>query len=85
LLDCKLIAKHQFGKTQAQYEKSFGYKQHDHLICIDCHQVREFCDPRLQNTQQMVEEVYNCKILHHSLMLYGHCKIPNCTNKLNIN
>ncbi|MDX2197045.1 MAG: transcriptional repressor [Cytophagales bacterium] len=81
LIDCNLIIKHQFGKTQAQYEKSYGYKQHDHLICVDCHEVREFCDPRLQNTQSMVEEVYNCNILHHSLILYGHCKIENCAHK----
>ena len=33
LLDCNLVRKHQFGKSQAQYEKSFYNKQHDHMIC----------------------------------------------------
>src|SRR4051812_22097696 len=33
LLDCNLIMKHQFGKNLALYEKSYAYKQHDHLIC----------------------------------------------------
>jgi len=36
LLDCNLITKHQFGKNIAQFEKSYKYKQHDHLICQDC-------------------------------------------------
>ena len=36
LVDCDLVTKHQFGKNLAQYEKSFGYRQHDHLICTDC-------------------------------------------------
>ena len=36
LVTCDLVKKHQFGKNLAQYEKSYGYKQHDHLICVDC-------------------------------------------------
>ena len=46
LVDCDLVSKHQFGQNLAQYEKSYGYKQHDHLICTECHKVLEFCDPR---------------------------------------
>lgn len=83
-LDCNLVTKHQFGKNQAQFEKSFGFKQHDHLICVECHLVKEFCDPRLQNTQSMVEDIYQTKIIHHSLILYGSCQIVNCQNKGNV-
>ena len=35
LLECGLVRKHQFGKNQAQYEKSFFDKQHDHVILTD--------------------------------------------------
>ena len=45
LVSCDLVTKHQFGKNMAQFEKSYGYKQHDHIICIDCGKVVEFCDP----------------------------------------
>src|SRR5678816_116245 len=48
LLDANLVMKHQFGKNLALYEKSYAYKQHDHLICNDCGHVFEFCDPRIQ-------------------------------------
>ena len=48
LLDAHLIRKHQFGKTQAQYEKSYSNRQHDHLVCTSCDKVIEFCDPRIQ-------------------------------------
>ena len=48
LLDCKLVRKHQFGKNQAQYEKSYFDRQHDHVILTDTGEVMEFCDPRLQ-------------------------------------
>ncbi len=73
LLDCKLITKHQFGKNIAQFEKSYKYKQHDHLICQDCGRVLEFCDPRIQQIQTMTEQLLNFKITHHSLNFFGKC------------
>lgn len=81
LVDCDLVAKHQFGKNQAQYEKSYGFKQHDHLICTDCNKVIEFCDPRIQNIQNTVEELLQFNVMHHSLILYASCKKQNCENK----
>lgn len=83
LIQCDLITKHQFGKNLAQYEKSFGYKQHDHIICVDCKKVVEFCDPRIQQIQSMMGELLNFKITHHSLNLYGIC--GNCQIKRNSN
>ena len=81
LLDCDLVSKHQFGKNLAQYEKSYGFRQHDHLICTECHKVVEFCDPRIYNIQTMVGELLNFKVLHHSLILYGNCTTIDCQNK----
>ncbi|MFN3939728.1 MAG: Fur family transcriptional regulator [Chitinophagales bacterium] len=73
LLTCDLITKHQFGKNLAQYEKSYGFKQHDHIICVDCKKVVEFCDPRIQQIQSMMGELLNFTITHHALNLYGIC------------
>ena len=73
LVNCDLVKKHQFGKNLAQYEKSYGFKQHDHLICIDCQEVLEFCDPRVQQIKDMMGDLLKFDITHHSLNLYGHC------------
>jgi Fur family ferric uptake transcriptional regulator len=73
LVSCDLVKKHQFGKNQAQYEKSYGYKQHDHIICVDCKKVVEFCDPRIQQIKTMMGDLLNFTITHHSLNLYGVC------------
>jgi Fur family transcriptional regulator, ferric uptake regulator len=73
LLNCDLVKKHQFGKNLAQYEKSYGYKQHDHILCASCGKVVEFCDPRVQQIKNMVGELMNFQITHHSLILYGIC------------
>ncbi len=84
LVECDLVTKHQFGKNLAQYEKSYGSKQHDHLICVDCNHVLEFCDPRVQNIQNMVGDHLQFNVLHHSLIFYGSCRKQNCQNKVSL-
>lgn len=74
LVSCDLIKKHQFGKNLAQYEKSYGFKQHDHIICVDCGGVFEFCDPRIQQIKTTIGDILKFKITHHSLNLYGKCQ-----------
>lgn len=81
LAECELVTKHQFGKNLAQYEKSHGYRQHDHLICTDCNKVMEFCDPRIQNIQNTVGELLQFDVIHHSLILHANCKREDCENK----
>ena len=71
LLECGLVRKHQFGKTQAQYEKSYFDRQHDHVIFTDSGEVKEFCDPRIQNIKKTIEEIFDIDIHNHSLYFYG--------------
>jgi Fur family ferric uptake transcriptional regulator len=80
LLDCKLVRRHQFGKNQAQYEKSLVSGQHDHLICSYCKKVIEFCDPRILNIKNTIEELMDFKVTSHSLNIYGKCK--DCQSNL---
>ena len=71
LLASKLIRKHQFGKNQAQFEKSFANKQHDHLIDIETGKVIEFCDPRIQLIKNSIAEQFGVEVMHHSLNIYA--------------
>ena len=71
LLECKLVRKHQFGQNQAQYEKSYFDRQHDHLILTDSGEVKEFCDPRIQTIKQTIEDIFDVDITNHSLYFYG--------------
>jgi Fur family ferric uptake transcriptional regulator len=71
LLECGLVRKHQFGLNQAQYEKSYFDKQHDHVILTDTGEVIEFCDPRIQSIKKTIEEVFDIDIQNHSLYFYG--------------
>jgi len=71
LLKCNLIRKHQFGDDKAHYEKSFFYRQHDHIILTDTQEVVEFCDPRIESIKKTIEEVFNITVDRHSLYFYG--------------
>lgn len=70
LQDADLVRKHQFDKGMAQFEKSYGSRQHDHII-LSNGEVIEFCDPRIQNIKNTLEEMFDVKIMHHSLNFYG--------------
>lgn len=74
LVECDLVTKHQFGQNLAQYEKSYGFKQHDHILMEDSGQVVEFCDPRIQNIKSTLEEMFNIDITHHSLYFFAKKK-----------
>lgn len=79
LLECRLVRKHQFGGTHAQFERAHSYRQHDHVICTSCNRVMEFCDPRIQNIRSTVAEVMGFEVSHHALHIYGTC--PDCRNE----
>ncbi len=81
LAECSLVRKHHFGQNLSFYEKSYSYRQHDHLICTDCNKILEFCDPRIQNIRDVVSEHYGFDINFHSLNFYGTCKNENCEGK----
>jgi len=81
LHNLELVKKHFFNDTKILYEKSLNKKQHNHLICIKCNEIQEFCDPRLQSIIKSTEELLKFKISKHSLNFYGHCLNNNCKNK----
>ena len=73
LLNCSLVRKHQFGKNISQFEKAYEFKQHDHIV-LENGEVIEFCDPRIQQIKQTLEDVFEIEIENHSLYFYGKRK-----------
>ena len=82
LVNCKLVTRHQFGSNTARYERAFGRRQHDHLICTQCGRVLEFCDPRVQQIKDMMGELFDFTVEAHSLNLYGRCN-NGCDGRAN--
>ncbi|MDR0230050.1 MAG: transcriptional repressor [Flavobacteriaceae bacterium] len=85
LLECGLVRKHQMGQNQAQYEKSYFDKQHDHIILTDTGEIIEFCDPRIQTIKKTIEDIFNIEIHNHSLYFYATRKAENTENSVDNN
>ena len=84
LIECGLVKRHHFGANFSVYEKAYHYRQHDHLVCINCQKIYEFCDPRIQNIQELVEEMYQFDIDYHALVFRGVCQACEQKNEENI-
>ena len=70
LVSLELVSRHVFKDNLAKYEKSFGFRQHDHII-LDNNEIIEFCDPRIQSIKNTLEEMFGIKIKNHSLYFFG--------------
>lgn len=85
LLASNLVRKHQFGQNIAHFEKSHRNQQHDHLVLTDSGELIEFCDPRIQQIKETIENLFDVEIMHHSLYFYGVKKAQNNTSDSNKN
>ncbi len=79
LLDCRLVVKLQFGKTQAQYERAYDTKPHDHLICLSCGSITEVPDTQISELIEKTAQGEHFQVSHHSLYIYGLCN--DCLSK----
>ncbi|MFZ4740294.1 MAG: Fur family transcriptional regulator [Bacteroidales bacterium] len=74
LLKCNLVTKHKFSETKSVYEKSFHFKQHDHVIINNSNEILEFCDPRIEEIKKSIEELFEVNVIGHSLVFYAKKK-----------
>jgi len=75
-----LVTRHHFEGGMAVFELNHG-AHHDHIVCADCGKVEEFMDGGIEERQQAVAKRLGFEISDHSLILYGHCRKPNCPNQ----
>jgi Fur family ferric uptake transcriptional regulator len=75
-----LVSRHHFENGMAVFELNEG-THHDHIVCMDCGHVEEFCDPAIESRQDSVAEEHGFRIKEHSLVLYGQCQRPDCARR----
>lgn len=74
LVESNLVQERRFGDGLARYEGHSEVEHHDHMICLECGQISEFYNPRLEELQGQLAEENNFQIYRHRLELYGVCK-----------
>ncbi|MGD9597848.1 MAG: ferric iron uptake transcriptional regulator [Steroidobacteraceae bacterium] len=75
-----LVVRHHFENGMAVFELNEG-AHHDHIVCIDCGRVEEFVDSDIEKRQVAAAGRLGFEIRDHSLILYGHCRRPDCPSR----
>ena len=82
LVESGLVEERRFGDGLARYEGHSDVEHHDHMICLECGQIFEFYNPRLEALQEKLAEENDFEIYRHRLELYGACKDKEaCANR----
>ena len=69
-----VVEKHDFRYGPPNYEVTFAKAHHDHLMCVQCGEIIEFQEPRVETLQQAVVKRYGYQLLSHTHKLYGLCR-----------
>lgn len=81
LVACGLVTRYHFGEGRTLYERTLGRRQHDHLICLDCNLIREFCAPQMGPVIDGVARLFQVKPVQHQLVIYAHCADAACPHR----
>jgi len=75
-----LLVRHHFEGDKSVFELNQGH-HHDHLVCLQCGKVEEFCDPDIEKRQEKIAKEHGFAIREHSLYLFADCTKKDCANK----
>ncbi len=75
-----LLNRNHFETGKAIFELNEG-SHHDHLVCLDCGRVEEFCDEQIESRQQAIAVERGFKIAEHALAIYGSCVKTDCPHR----
>jgi Fur family ferric uptake transcriptional regulator len=73
LTECGVANERRFGDGLTRYELADDTTHHDHLICIECGDITEFEEPRIEEIQEHVAKSYGFQLRSHKHELYGVC------------
>ena len=68
-----LVIRHNFEGGRSVFEINHG-GHHDHMVCVNCGKVFEFCDSAIEQRQRKVAENAGFIMEDHTLYLYGVCE-----------
>lgn len=75
-----LLIRHHFESGKAVYELN-EQSHHDHIVCLQCGHVEEFCDDEIEKRQKMVAQDKGFQIIELSLYIYADCKQKPCPRR----
>jgi Fur family ferric uptake transcriptional regulator len=83
LSECGVANERRFGDGLTRYELADDTAHHDHLICVDCGDIVEFEEPKIEELQEAVAAQYGFSLRSHKHELYGTCSRCRAKNREN--
>ena len=75
-----LLLRQNFEGGKSVFELNQG-KHHDHIVCMQCGHVEEFCDSAIEARQKKIAAERGFEIHEHSLSIYADCVKPKCPHR----
>lgn len=75
-----LVKRHHFDGGHSVFEINQG-EHHDHILCLECGRIEEFCDEEIERRQRAVAQRLGFELAEHCLTLYGRCNRPDCPHR----
>jgi len=72
LVEAGLLRRMDLG-GRGVFEHDYGYPQHDHLYCQQCHQLIEFQSDQLREIRDAVGREHNFYVTGHRFIITGIC------------
>lgn len=79
LAECGVAFERRFGDGLTRYELADEESHHDHLICVECDNILEFEEEKIELLQEEIAKKYGYILKSHKHEMYGVC--PDCQAK----
>ncbi len=73
LTECGVAHERKFGDGLTRYELADDTSHHDHLICLECGDIIEFEEPRIESLQDEIAQRHGFRLTSHKHEMYGVC------------
>jgi Fur family ferric uptake transcriptional regulator len=73
LAECGVAQERRFDDGLTRYELADEDAHHDHLICLECGDIAEFTEPKIEALQEEVATRHGFELTTHKHEMYGRC------------
>lgn len=73
LCECGLVRQAPRWEDRERYESVHGQQHHDHMLCVECGRVIEFCDDELEALQSRICRRHGFVPIEHRMGIRGLC------------
>lgn len=77
LVEGNLLEAIDFDRGYRLYERCHGRSHHDHLICLQCRHIIEFCNDDIERLQDQVAKDNGFHTVWHTHKIFGLCSKCN--------